>query len=62
MSIGDTVVSEGIEYVVVWDGGPLLGPRDTKTAPDTVWNPPARIYKKDGVRYNKTKENAKNAD
>lgn len=45
MALGDTVVSEGVEYEVVWDGGEgLVGERITKVT--GVWTPPKRLYNK----------------
>jgi hypothetical protein len=45
MSIGDTVVSDGVEFEVVWDGGEgLVGSRQTK--PIGFWTPPKRLYNK----------------
>jgi len=49
--LGEFVTSDGIEYEVVWAGGELLSPRET--LPGETWTPPTRLYKKDGVRYNK---------
>ena len=50
-SVGETRVcpDTGLEFTVVWDGGPLLGPRPTKNL-DLDWRAPRRIYnKKAGV-------------
>lgn len=43
--VGDTVVSDGVEFVVIWDGGEgLIADRPTK--PNVFWTPPKRIYNK----------------
>lgn len=46
-SIGETrkCPDTGIEFEVVWDGGPLLGPRPTKII-DPTWTAPKRLYNK----------------
>lgn len=46
MAIGDRVISEGVEYEVIWSGGPLLAPRDSR--PDDLWESPPRVYNKTG--------------
>jgi len=46
-SVGETRVcpDTGLEFEVVWDGGPLLGPRPTKII-DPMWTAPKRLYNK----------------
>lgn len=45
--VGDTIVSEGQEFIVVWDGGEgLIADRPSKVS-DT-WAAPKRIYNKTG--------------
>lgn len=50
MAIGDTVVSEGIEFEVTWNGGEgLTSNRETKSAPAiTEISPRRRPYNKTG--------------
>lgn len=46
-SVGETRVcpDTGKEFEVVWGGGPLLGPRDTKNLDDS-WKAPHRLYRR----------------
>lgn len=54
MAIGDTVISEGIEYEVVWSGGEgLVANRETKFL--GVWTAPPRLYNKTGNHSKKPK-------
>lgn len=38
------MIHEDVEYEVVWNGGELLPPRDSK--PSETWQAPKRLYKK----------------
>jgi hypothetical protein len=47
MAIGDRVVSDGVEFEVVWSGGPLTPGRPSK--PSGVWSGHTpRLYTKSG--------------
>lgn len=46
--LGDTVVSDGKEFIVIWDGGEGLIPARETRVSDT-WESPKRIYNKTGV-------------
>lgn len=39
---GYTTAEDDVEYEVVWNGGPLLPPRDQR--PDSTWTAPNRKY------------------
>lgn len=55
MAIGDTVVSNGVVYEVVWSGEmELIGDRATKHL--GPWEPPKRLYNKTGKYAKKNKE------
>lgn len=52
--IGDVVVSEGIEFEVVWDGGEgLVADRQTKVGLE--WKAPPRMYNKTGRHSKKNR-------
>lgn len=52
MSIGDNVISDGIEFEVIWDGGEGLIPeRPTKIT--GFWSAPKRIYNKSSDYWTK---------
>lgn len=40
--MGNSIIDDGVEMEVVWDGGELLPPR--ATIPDLTWEPPRRLY------------------
>lgn len=52
--IGDTIVNDGIEFEVIWDGGEgLIPPRDTKNI--GFWTPPKRLYNKKSEYWTREK-------
>jgi hypothetical protein len=50
MGLGDTVIADGIEYEVVWDGGEgLIGDRMSKQT--GIWIGPKRLYNKKDTEF-----------
>lgn len=51
-----SLLSEGVELEVIWSGGELLPPRDSK--PSDTWVAPRRAWNRTGIYAAKGKEEA----
>jgi hypothetical protein len=59
VAVGDTVTVNGVEYEVIWAGGPgLIGDRETKLT--GFWTPPKRLYNKKSDYWKNLKKRVDN--